>query len=196
MRLPVAGDVISTRRTGGRPTMKMNSSTASRVAAVIGVAGALLLGTGRAGQAQSNQSASKTGLEGTWFVQVTLRDCATDAPVGPPFSSLVTFHRGGTISETTGSSAFASGQRSDGQGGWNAEGHNTYTQRMVSLINFDTAPNFPKSPGFFAGWSVVSHTLELTDANHATSSGTNAFYKADGTLYRTGCSTAVSVRFE
>ena len=67
---------------------------------------------------------------------------------------------------------------------------------MVSLINFETAPNFQKSPGFFAGWSVVSHTVEMTDANHATSSGTNAFYKADGTVYRTGCSTAVSVRFE
>jgi hypothetical protein len=52
------------------------------------------------------------------------------------------------------------------------------------------------TPGFFAGWSIVTHTPELTDADHATSSGTNEFYKADGTLYRTGCSTAVATRFE
>jgi hypothetical protein len=77
---------------------------------------------------------------------------------------------------------------------------------MIALIGFDSAPNLPNtpgfnpalpiSPGFFAGWSTVTHTLEMSDANHATSSGTNAFYKADGTLYRTGCSTAESVRFE
>jgi hypothetical protein len=169
---------------------------ASRVAAAIGLAGVLLISTVGAGLAQSNESASKSGLEGTWFVQVTLRDCSTDAPIGPPFGSLVTFHRGGTLSETTGSPAFAIGQRSDGHGTWSFEGRNTYTQRIVNLINFDTAPNFPRSPGFFAGWSVVSHTVELIDANHATSSGTNAFYRTDGTVYRTGCSTAVSVRFE
>jgi hypothetical protein len=179
--------------------MKLNPTKAfgaSRVAAAIGLAGALFISTGGAGLAQSNESASKTGLEGTWFVQVTLRDCSTDAPIGPPFGSLVTFHRGGTLTETTSSPAFAAGQRSDGQGTWSFQGHNTYTQRIVNLINFDTAPNFPRSPGFFAGWSVVTHTVELIDANHGTSSGTNAFYMADGTVYRTGCSTAVSVRFE
>ena len=67
---------------------------------------------------------------------------------------------------------------------------------MVTLINFDTAPNLTVTPGFFAGWSIVSHTLELIDADHATSSGTNGFYKTDGTLYRTGCSTAEAERFE
>jgi len=179
--------------------MKLNPSkvfSASRVAAAIGLAAALLISGGGAGLAQSNDSAARTGLEGTWLVQVTLRDCSTEAQIGQPFSSLVTFHRGGTISESTSSPAFAIGQRSDGHGLWSSEGQNTYKQRMVNLINFETAPNFPTSPGFFAGWSIVSQTLELTDASHATSSGTNAFYKADGTLYRTGCSTAVSVRFE
>jgi len=148
------------------------------------------------GSAQSNNAASSSGLQGTWFVQVTLRDCATNAQIGVPFNSLVTFHRGGTISESISSRAFAVGQRSDGQGTWRAQGDRTYTQRMVNLINFDTAPNLPVTPGFLAGWSIVSHTLELTDADHATSSGTNEFYRSDGTLYRTGCSSAVSERFE
>jgi len=166
-----------------------------RAAAMLALAGALLMTSGRVG-AQSNNSASKNGLEGTWFVQVTLRDCVTNAQIGQPFNSLVTFHRGGTISESTSSRGFAIGQRGDGHGNWSAEGHDTYRQRMVALINFDTAPNLPVSPGFFAGWSVVSHTLELIDPDHASSSGTNEFYKADGTLYRSGCSTAVAVRFE
>ena len=179
--------------------MNWNTSKAlgaGRAAAVLGLAGVLLMTSGRTGLAQSNNSASKNGLEGTWFVQVTLRDCASGAQIGLPFNSLVTYHRGGTLSESTSSRAFAIGQRGDGQGSWSFEGHHTYHQRMVSLINFDTAPNLPASPGFFAGWSIVTHTLELTDADHGTSSGTNAFYKADGTLYRTGCSTAAAVRFE
>src|SRR4029453_17404642 len=127
---------------------------------------------------------------------VTLRNCASGVQIGLPFNSLVTFHRGGTLSESTSSRAFAIGQRGDGQGNWSYEGHHTYNQRMVSLISFDTPPTPPTSPGFFAGWSVVTHTVEFTDADHGTSSGTNAFYKTDGTVYRTGCSTALLVRFE
>jgi hypothetical protein len=189
--------------------MNWNTSKApgaGRAAAVLGLAGALLMTSGRPGLAQSNNSGSKNGVEGTWFVQVTLRDCPTNAQIGLPFNSLVTFHRGGTLSESTSSPAFAIGQRSDGHGNWTSEGNHTYSQRMINLINFSTAqnlpgtpgynPSLPITPGFFAGWVTVTHTIEPTDSDHGTSFGTNAFYKADGTVYRTGCSTAVSVRFE
>jgi hypothetical protein len=162
--------------------------------AVLGLAGAFLMTSGSAGIAQSNNSASRNGLEGTWFVQVTIRNCATNGPLGS-FNSLVTFHSGGTISEATSSPSFAVGQRSPGHGNWDAEGHHTYSQRMVALINFDTPPNLPASPGFSAGWATVTHTVELDDRDHYTSTGTNAFYKSDGALYRTGCSTAVAERF-
>jgi hypothetical protein len=165
---------------------------------------AMLL-TGSAASAQSSNAAIGQGLGGVWFVQVTLRSCATGAPMGT-FNSLVTFHRGGTLSESTTSPAFAVGQRGPGTGTWDADGHDEFNQRLIALINFDTAANLPGtpgfnpalpiSPGFFTGWSTVSHRIELTDANHGTSSGTNEFYKADGTLYRTGCSTAELVRFE
>jgi hypothetical protein len=177
-------------------TITSKALAAGRVAAAIGLAGALFISSGREGFAQSNDAGSKNGVEGAWLVQVTLRDCLSGAQIGVPFNSLVTFHRGGTLSESTTARGFAVGQRSDGHGSWTSVGHHTYSQRMVALINFDTPPNPPASPGFFAGWSVVSHTLELTDPDHGTSSGTNEFYKADGTLYRTGCSTAVVIRFE
>ena len=71
---------------------------------------------------------------------------------------------------------------------------------------FDTPPNLPGtpgfdpsmpvSPGFFAGWQTVTHTITPTDADHLTSEGTNAFYTLTGERYRTGCSTAVDQRFE
>jgi hypothetical protein len=77
---------------------------------------------------------------------------------------------------------------------------------MIAIILFDTAPNLPgtpgfdpslpASPGFFAGWQTVTHTVTPTDADHITSVGTNAFYKLNGEMYRTGCSTAVARRFE
>ena len=57
-------------------------------------------------------------------------------------------------------------------------------------------PALPITPGFFAGSATVTHRFVLSDPDHATSSGTNEFYKADGTLYRSGCSTAVAQRFQ
>jgi hypothetical protein len=150
--------------------------------------------------------ASGDVLTGAWSVQVTLRDCTTSAPLGPTINSLVTFHEGGTLSETAGGLGFAIGQRSPGHGIWWQRSRRTYRQKFIALLNFDTPANLPGtptfdptkpvSPGFFAGWQTVTHTLELADANHATSEGTNAFYKTDGTVYRTGCSTAVAERFK
>lgn len=177
-----------------------------RLAALLGLTGALLAASSGNAMAQSNESASKAGLAGAWTGQVTLRACASGAALGAPFNSLVTFHRGGTLSESAGGLAFAPGQRSAGHGTWTRDGGHTYLQRMVAMILFDTPSNLPGSPGFnpalpvspgfFAGWQTVTHTVRLTDADDLTSAGTNAFYRADGTLYRTGCSTATAQRFE
>lgn len=162
----------------------------------------MLTASGRAVRADSGGS---TGLVGTWQVQVTLRDCATDAPLGT-FSSLVSFHRGGLLSESAASLAFAPGQRSPGHGTWARRHDDTFRQKMIALILFDTAPNLPGtpgfdpslpiSPGFFAGWQTVTHKVELADTDHLTSVGTNAFYKSDGSVYRTGCSSATGQRFK
>src|SRR4051794_24522614 len=118
---------------------------AGGVAAIIGFTGVLM--SGAVGLAESNRQTPRNAIEGSWFVRVTLRDCSTNASLGS-FNSLVSFHDGGTISETTSSSAFAIGQRSPGQGNWDFQGHRTYGQRMISLINFDTAANLPGTPGF------------------------------------------------
>ena len=125
--------------------------------------------------AQSKNKDSNASVVGTWTVQVTLRDCQTSAPLGPPFNSLVTFHRGGTVTETAGSLAFAIGQRSAGHGTWTRNSARTFGQKMVALILFDTLPNLPGtpgfdptrpvSPGFFAGWQTVNHTVQLVDSD-------------------------------
>ena len=70
--------------------------------------GALLTTSGGTVMGQSNDSDSRASLVGAWAVQVTLRDCATNAPLGPSFNSLVSFHRSGTLSESA--SAFDGGE--------------------------------------------------------------------------------------
>jgi hypothetical protein len=165
----------------------------------------LFAASGGTVRAQLEDNGDRPSLVGTWTVQVTLRDCTTNAPLGPPFNSLVTFHHDGTLSESAGSLAFAPGQRSPGHGGWTRKRGRTFGQEMVALVLFDTPPNLPGtptfdptkpvSPGFFAGWVTVTHTVRFTDADHIASEGTNSFYKANGEVYRSGCSTARGQRF-
>ena len=187
--------------------MQQRTSTAvrRRTLAVVTLAVTLMALSNKPVLADSDKSGPES-LVGVWSVQVTLRNCATGAPLGPPFNSLVTFHQGRTVSEAAGSLAFAPGQRSPGHGVWTRNPGHTFGQSMVALILFDTPPNLPGtpgfdpslpvSPGFFAGWQTVTHTVIRKDADHLTSAGTNAFYKLSGELYRTGCSTAVGQRFE
>jgi hypothetical protein len=161
--------------------------------ATLGLTAALLAVPGRAALAQS---AEGRGIVGTWFVQVTLRNCQTAAPLGPPFNSLVTFHADGTIVEAAGSTSFAPGQRSPAHGTWTRQGPRTYRQRMAALLLFDTPAGYPVPPGGFqAGGQTVDHTVTLVDDNRLTSTGTNTFYTTSLVPYRSGCSTAEAVRF-
>jgi hypothetical protein len=179
-------------------------SSGRRLAVLLSLTGVLLAGSSGDARAGSNDSDRGQALVGVWAIQVTPRDCATNAAVAPPINSLVTFHDGGTLSESA--AAFAPGQRSAGHGTWIHDRQRSYLQKFVALILFDTPSNIPGtpgfnpalpvSPGFFAGWQTVTHRVRIVDADHLTSAGTNAFYKTDGTLYRTGCSTATSQRFE
>jgi len=165
----------------------------SRVRHAAGLSCAVLVAMTSLAMAQDDESKR---LNGVWMVEVTLRNCDTGAALGPPFQSLVTFEKDGTISESPGTLSFAPGQRSPGHGTWSRQDGGSYLQKMIALILFDTPPNLPMSPGFSAGWQTVTHTVRVADADHYTSAGTNAFYKFDGTLYRTGCSTATGQRFK
>ena len=148
-----------------------------------------------AGSASAQQSAAEARtVQGVWYVQVTIRDCASGAALAPPVNSLVTFAAGGAVHESVSGGGFAPGQRSNGHGTWTHKGGQTYDQRFVSMINFTTAPG--PGPGFEAGWMKVHHTIEMVDGNRAESAGTNSFYRLNGEVYRTGCSTATGRRFE
>lgn len=155
----------------------------------------VLLMLSSASAARAQQSGSQAGtVQGVWYVQVTIRNCATGVALAPPVNSLVTFAAGGTLHESVGGGGFAPGQRSDGHGTWTHKGGHTYDQRFVATINFATAPG--PGPGFETGWIRVHHTVEMIDADHIESAGTNSFHRLNGEVYRTGCSTAAGTRFE
>jgi hypothetical protein len=134
-------------------------------------------------------------IEGVWIVQVSQHDCSTQEVRGT-FYSLVTFVDGGTMYESPGGVAFAPGQRSTGHGTWTRLGASEFRQRMVAQILFSTPMNPPVSPGFEAGWQVIDQVVTMSDPNHATSAGGARYYRSNGELYRSTCSTAVLERFE
>ena len=144
-------------------------------AVMLSMAVALVLSAASAASAQQTAAEGQT-VQGVWYVQVTIRDCATRAALAPAVNSLVTFAAGGTLHESVGGGGFAPGQRSDGHGTWTHKGGRTYDQRFVSMINFAT--------------------VTTIDADHIESAGTNSFYRLNGEVYRTGCSTATGTRFE
>jgi hypothetical protein len=177
--------------------MNWRRSTAGSVCRMtvrLSAAVALMLSTANLAPAQSSNSNGRT-VEGTWYVEVTPRNCGTGAPAGPVINGLVTFAAGGTLTEAAGGTAFAPGQRSPGHGTWSHQGGPTYQQRFVAMILFTTAPG-ASGPGFEAGWQTVDHTVEVIDSDHIESSGGNKFYRMNGELYRSGCSTASGRRFE
>ena len=141
-------------------------------------------------------SVSNRTLEGTWWVQVTLTDCASRMPLAS-FSALLTFARGGTMTGTTTNAAFAIGQRSPDHGVWfRARAPHTFRASSVAMVLFTTVPKFPVTPGFQAGSQRLDQTIAVTDPDHFTSNAVTRFFDAAGQEYRQGCATAAGARFE
>ena len=136
-------------------------------------------------------------LEGVWGVLTQNRDCATNAPIGPPTRALVAYHLGGTLSESRNIPVFAVGQLSESHGIWRHDGGLTYTGRVVTMINVATAPNTPPgSPGFQAGWLVATQTITLSGPENFTSTGVSQFFNLNREVYRVGCASRVGERFK
>ena len=136
-------------------------------------------------QAQSHQGTNS--IIGVWEATVTPRNCQTGEPAGASFQSLVTFHKGGTMSEYGANPATPF--RSNGQGIWQrAYGDDSYYQRFVF---------FPlTSGGVPVGKLKVTQTAQHNRyTDEFTSSGTFQLFNPAGIVINSGCSSATSVRF-
>ena len=163
-----------------------HDSNKKKMAAAFALAAACLLSTGTA-KAQSG------GLAGTWVVQIQLHVCATGANVGGPFLSLLTFDRGGTMTETTSNSTFYPAVRGPGHGMWketaSSGGTRTYTSSQLALIT---------SEGVLTEEQAIRQTITMgSDPDtFVTPSASVSFYSPDGTLLKEGCATATGGRLE
>ncbi len=152
--------------------------------------GAALFVANSSAFAQSEQSGSASGLEGTWLIHLTQRDCVTNT-AGPTFPALMTLARGGTLTETTASPAFQPGQRSPGHGVWRKIGGDAYLTHDEAFILFSGGP-------FTAGMQMISHTITLSkDGNSFDSVAASRFFDTAGNpLGPSNCGTAVGVRVQ
>jgi hypothetical protein len=144
----------------------------------------LLLGSGLTARAQSEDVAPHNGLEGTWRVQLAVRDCQTDE-VLRTFPSLFAFAKGGTLTVTTAGQLPA--LSTPPLGVWrHVQGH-TYSA---------VSENFVFSP---AGAWIQTHRLTrviTVDGDEFTDKVALEIFDTSGNLIVTGCGTSLATRFK
>ena len=170
---------------------------------VLVLSGLFSLTSGQTAGAQATPSSGKkqTGSEkklvGTWRVTVQLYDCATEAKIGNPFASLLTFNEGGTMAGSTTNPAFAVAQRGPDQGIWRRTERGAFSARSVAFLYFTTPPSPPFNPGFQAGTQTLTQAIKFNHGpDEFTSDATTEFFDVAGQSYRQGCASAVAHRLE
>lgn len=139
----------------------------------------------------AQSEAAARGMVGTWHVQVSVINCSTGQPVGPAFSSLLTFARGGTLTGTTRNPTFQPGQRTSDFGIWRQTGSNTYSADSEAFLLFtSSAP-----PVFQAGTQRIIQSITLS-GDSFDSVAITRFYDTAGNLITSGCAHAVARRYE
>jgi hypothetical protein len=123
-------------------------------------------------------------LEGTWRVEVTLRNCQTGAPIRT-IQALNTYLDGGSMLETGGSSPF----RSPSHGIWQHVGGRNFTATFLFFrFNPDGTP---------AGTQKVTRNIEVGgDGNQFTATASVEIFDVNDNLIATGCATETARRFE
>lgn len=152
-------------------------------------AAAVLLFQACVGGAAMAQSAnSSRAIEGIWDTTVTARDCASGAPLGPPFKALIVFRRGGTFDvDNTPGGAQARALRGNIYGIWKRGAGTTYT---ANAVHHRYNPD-----GSYGGNNLIQRSLTLAaDANSFTSTLAVQILDLNGTVVSEVCPTEVGVR--
>jgi hypothetical protein len=156
----------------------------SSVVVVLVLVGALLQTFGGNAAARSNREGR---LQGTWRVQLNPRNCQTGAPI-PSFSLLLSFARGGTLTEVMNSPALLPGQRTPGLGVWSHTQGNAYKGVWDAFILFD-------SPVFKRGVQRLMWDFEV-DGDQLTIDASSQFFDTNGNVLAVTCASGTGTRFE
>ena len=142
---------------------------------------------GREASAGAAQASAAATLEGTWRVEVTLRQCDTGLPIAEPFPALATFARGGTV--TTSDGGMSPAQRGPGHGvWWRLQGRSFAAVTEAFLFG---------STGVLTGTQRLSQTIELDAAARAFQASVSArVTNVAGHVVFTGCATSEGRRLD
>lgn len=161
-----------------------------RVVCALLVGGVCVLSNAAAASAQAGDWAGKDkGLNGSWVVQVTQRNCQTGDPVAEPFLSLLTFSAGGTMVETTSNPMFFPSVRGPGHGVWHPTGGHTY--RAVSTA-------FITANGELVKTQSITQSIEMGEDpdSFTTTKASVVLVPANPGPTITGCATSTGKRIE
>jgi hypothetical protein len=167
--------------------MNSNLRRTSSVVVVLVLAGALLQAFGGNAAARSDREGR---LQGTWRVQLNPTNCQTGAPI-PSFSLLLSFARGGTLTEVMNSPALLPGQRTPGLGVWSHTHDNAYKGVWDAFILFDSPPPAP----FKRGVQRLMWDFEV-DGDQLTIAASSQFFDPNGNLLAVTCASGTGTRFE
>lgn len=138
--------------------------------------------------ARADDDNDSARLQGTWVVTVTQRDCTSGAQLGAPFLSLLTFAKGGTMTETTSNPMSFPAERGPGHGVWSQISRHRYSASSIALITLN---------GALTTLQTITQTIKIGDDpdQFQTTKVHVEFFTPAGTLVRSGCATATGARY-
>ena len=172
--------------------LKMAGTAAMTILSIVTLAGIAVTAQETANTPQAENLSPEGGLgsfhrdlEGTWDVQVTIRNCQNGAPI-KTFPSVTTFFFGGEAMDS--SSGAPQAAKTPAHGTWWNLGGRRYHFKFKHF-NFDAGGNA-------TGWAVVTQDVDMNRRGTAyESEGFAQFYNMSGDLLSTGCSSTTAVRF-
>jgi hypothetical protein len=184
-----AAEPTSDVQNKGRKSMTSRNlkrfATLGGIAALV-LAGMLALGSGSTVRARAEDEGSHKRLEGTWRVQLTVRDCQTNAALRT-FPALFTFDKGGTLTATTAGQSPA--LFTPNLGVWEHKGGSTFSAVSEAFVF---------SPvGVWIQTHRLTRVIELDrDADEFTDTVTLEIFDTNRNVIATGCGTSAGRRFE
>jgi hypothetical protein len=146
----------------------------------------VLLATSGLGAQEGNSESQGGRLEGTWRVQVSVKDCQTGA-VLRSFPALFAFAKGGTLTEATAGQPPA--LFTPGFGVWRHTGGHTYSA-VFEAFAFNPA-------GVWIATHRFTRTIELDrNADDFTDTIKLEILDTSGNLIAPGCGSSTARRFE
>jgi hypothetical protein len=157
-----------------RITQRVALGTVAVVTVMLGLGSTRVVGAG-----------DQRRLAGSWYTDVTTRDCATGAALRS-FPAINTFSNGGELIDT--STVVAPSLRSPGHGTWERLGDHRFKSVSFAFLFSPT--------GAWVATQKLAQDIRLASRNEFTSTAVSKVYDTAGSLTQTTCATAIAHRID